>query len=214
MGNGGYVCGTLAAFIDGPAEVSLRAPTPLGRPLTVASDADTFALNDGDTVIARAKSSRVELDLPPCPSFADSHAAPSRFEGLTRHGAPDCFVCGPNRGDDALRIFPGPVPGTSLVAATWTPSAAFVDARGPVAPIFLWAALDCPGYFAHRLGGAMALLGTLSARIVGNAAAGDALIVIGWPIGDKNGRKVHAGSAVFGRDGTPVAMAKATWILM
>ena len=34
-GNGGYVAGRLAAFIDGPAEIALRLPPPLGRPLAV-----------------------------------------------------------------------------------------------------------------------------------------------------------------------------------
>ena len=29
-GNGGYVCGLIAGFLDGPAEVTLRLPPPLG----------------------------------------------------------------------------------------------------------------------------------------------------------------------------------------
>ena len=34
-GNGGYVCGSLAAFVEGTAEVTLRRPPPLDRPLFV-----------------------------------------------------------------------------------------------------------------------------------------------------------------------------------
>ena len=35
--NGGYTCGLLAGFVPAPAaEVSLRLPPPLERPLTVA----------------------------------------------------------------------------------------------------------------------------------------------------------------------------------
>jgi len=31
-GNGGYVCGVVAALVGGPAEVTLRSPPPLDRP--------------------------------------------------------------------------------------------------------------------------------------------------------------------------------------
>ena len=34
-GNGGYTCGVIAKYIDGPAEVLLRRPPPLNRQLNV-----------------------------------------------------------------------------------------------------------------------------------------------------------------------------------
>src|SRR6185436_9559900 len=34
-GNGGYTCGLVAAHVAGDAEVTLRLPPPLGRPLRV-----------------------------------------------------------------------------------------------------------------------------------------------------------------------------------
>src|ERR1700759_2263298 len=34
-GNGGYVCGRIAAYVDGPATVTLRRPPPLDTPLAV-----------------------------------------------------------------------------------------------------------------------------------------------------------------------------------
>src|SRR4051794_7769299 len=34
--NGGYACGAVGELVDGPAEVSLRMPPPLGVPLDVA----------------------------------------------------------------------------------------------------------------------------------------------------------------------------------
>jgi len=34
-GNGGYVCGRLARHIEGGAEITLRAPPPLDKPLDV-----------------------------------------------------------------------------------------------------------------------------------------------------------------------------------
>ena len=38
--NGGHVCGLLAAHIDGSAEISLRAPPPLGQRLGIVASAD------------------------------------------------------------------------------------------------------------------------------------------------------------------------------
>src|SRR3546814_6879537 len=55
MGNGGYVCGKLAAYVDGPAEVTLRRPTPLDRPLAVVREAGLARLMDGDAVLAEAR---------------------------------------------------------------------------------------------------------------------------------------------------------------
>jgi len=37
-GNGGYVCGRIAAYVDGPATVTLRRPTPLGAPMAIERD--------------------------------------------------------------------------------------------------------------------------------------------------------------------------------
>ena len=36
-GNGGYVCGMLARNIRGAAEITLRAPPPLGRQLDIVA---------------------------------------------------------------------------------------------------------------------------------------------------------------------------------
>jgi hypothetical protein len=67
---------------------------------------------------------------------------------MRTHPFPGCFVCGPNRAPgDGLRIFPGMVAASDAVAALWTPDATLCDARGRVAPEFLWAALDCPSAF-------------------------------------------------------------------
>src|SRR6185503_12253340 len=71
-GNGGYVCGRLAPHIPGGAEVTLRAPPPLDKPLDiVATDGDTrdgkttegktWELRDGATVVATARAAKVEL---------------------------------------------------------------------------------------------------------------------------------------------------------
>jgi hypothetical protein len=36
--------------------------------------------------------------------------------------------------------------------------------------------------------------------------------VVGWPLGE-DGRKLHAGTALFGTDGTVLAVARQVWIL-
>src|SRR6267154_1295695 len=52
-GNGGYICGRLARHIPGGAEVTLRAPPPLDRPLDVAAmDDGSWELRDGAAVVA------------------------------------------------------------------------------------------------------------------------------------------------------------------
>ena len=62
--NGGFACGSLAAFLDADeVEVTLRLP-PLGRPLSVRSDGATVALLEGDAVIAEARPSEVDVEVP------------------------------------------------------------------------------------------------------------------------------------------------------
>ena len=39
-GNGGYVCGRIAAYLDGPVTVTLRRPPPLATPMTVERDGE------------------------------------------------------------------------------------------------------------------------------------------------------------------------------
>jgi acyl-coenzyme A thioesterase PaaI-like protein len=99
------------------------------------------------------------------------------------------------------------------VAATWTPDETVTDDEGLVRPEFLWAALDCPGYFAAEEHAGMALLGRMSAVLHRRVRAGEPLVVTGWPI-DSEGRKHWVGSALHDAKGELVAVAKATWITL
>src|SRR5512138_2743309 len=56
--NGGYACGLLARHVDKRgAEVTLRAPPPLARPLdVVAGERDVTDLRDGDRTVATCRS--------------------------------------------------------------------------------------------------------------------------------------------------------------
>jgi hypothetical protein len=54
-GNGGYVAGRLAALIGGTAEITLRAPPPLDRPLDLVKKGEAIELKDGETLLAVAR---------------------------------------------------------------------------------------------------------------------------------------------------------------
>ena len=55
VGNGGYVCGRIAAYVDGPATVTLRRPPPLDTPMEVERDGDgSVRVRHGRTLIGEA----------------------------------------------------------------------------------------------------------------------------------------------------------------
>lgn len=214
-GNGGYVCGLLASFIDnGTTEVTLRRPPPLQRPLTVERCGEGDAsLRDGELTVAEARGASLDLDLPAPPTCAEAEEAATRYFGFVRHTFPTCFVCGPERAPaDGMRIFAGPVAGRDIVAAPWIPDASLADERGFVRPEFLWAALDCPGAFAVIGPTPTAIvLGRLTGHVDPRVRAGEPCIVIGWAV-DRSGRKFYSGTALFSGSGELRGSAKATWI--
>src|SRR5215203_5830584 len=106
--NGGYTCGLVADFVDGSAEVTLRRPPPLGRPLRVDRDGRGVVVRDGDAVVAEAVEAPFDLDVPEPPTYDEAARASSRYPGFDVHAFPTCFVCGPEReAGDGLRIFAG-----------------------------------------------------------------------------------------------------------
>jgi hypothetical protein len=126
----------------------------------------------------------------------------------------ECFVCGPDRDEgDGLRIFAGGVPGRDLVAAPWVPDEGLAAADGKLDGRFLWAALDCPTYFAcvSAFGESMSLLGRLSGTILQRPSIDTPLVVMAWPV-SQEGRKQFANSAVITGSGDLVALGEATWI--
>jgi len=210
-GNGGYVAGLVGGALGGSgATVTLHRPPPLDRLLDLRVTAEGAELLDGGERIASAMPARVEVDVPNPPSFDEARSAEARYVGHRHHRFPSCFVCGPAREPgDGLAIYPGDVAGQ--VAATWTPGADLAGDDGKVRHEFLWAALDCPGYFAVEEAAGLALLGRMSARIECDVAAGDPLIVTGWAIASE-GRKHQVGTAVHEPGGTLIACAHSTWI--
>jgi len=211
-GNGGYVCGLVAAAAAGPVAVRLRRPPPLGASLELMEADGQLRLLRGGEVIAEARPDAVELDVPVPPDHAEAVIASLGYVGFKDHVFPGCFVCGPQRiAGDGLRIFAGPLAEGRRVAGPWVPDGTLADGRGVIRPEFLWAALDCPGYFATPMAGRLALLGELAARVERPLRAGEPCVVFGWERSSE-GRKHFAGTAVIGPDGDVVARAAATWI--
>jgi len=214
-GNGGYVCGLLGRHYTGGAVVTLRKPPPLDMELVLAGHgAGRLRLLCGNELIAEAEPAEMLLDVPEPPDFSVAVEASRNYIGFADHHFGGCFVCGPDRAaGDGLRIFAGDVPGSSLVAAPWTPDESVTDDRGAVKPEFLWAALDCPGYFALHTdrSPSLMLLGRFSAQVDPGLQAGERCTVIGWDLGSE-GRKHFAGTALFAETGRLIGKARATWI--
>lgn len=210
--NGGYVCGRLANYVDGPAAVRLMAPPPLEAELRVEATDDGAKLLHGSTVIAEARPCDPEIEPPSAPTYAEARTSSKSFSRY-KLIFPGCFVCGPKRArGDGLRIFPGTVGESPVLAAPWVPDDSLAGADGKVLPEFLWAALDCAGAFANWPPEDKAvLLGEFCARISGSVTPGEECIVIAWPLGT-DGRKRFAGTAVFRPLRELIAIARATWI--
>jgi hypothetical protein len=219
-GNGGYVCGRIAAYLDGPVTVTLRRPPPLATPMTAERDGDgSVRVHHGPALIAEATSApgSPALGTPGGVSMAEARTAAGRSRYYTDPVFPYCFVCGTGREPgDGLQIFPGPVAGRRLWAAPWTPDLSVTGADGRVRPEVVWAALDCPSGIAAGEAADLArdttiLLGQMTASLAALPAAGDQCRLIAWP-GGCDGRKLLAGSALLGPGGQVLAAASSVWI--
>ena len=224
IANGGYVSGLLAKFIEGPADVWIRRPTPLGRELSIVGqeDGSVCILSNGDIVV-EGKPGKLDLDIPDFPGFdlALSASGTSRalqknsFNGRMYLGIhPTCFCCGAEREDEyGLKIHPGRIPGKDLIAAPWVPGEELADEYGNVRSEFIWTALDCPGAFAAMdlADSHPGLLGRLIGEITLPIKVDDPCVVAGWAVSTE-GRKLLAGTAVYNSKGELAAKALATWI--
>lgn len=212
-GNGGYVCGRVAALMDGPATVRLLVPPPLDETLTVEREGARVRLLRADgTVVAEGRPGRPSVEPPEPPDFEEAAAASKNYRGFEEHTFPTCFVCGPAREPgDGLRIFAGPIQGRKLVAAPWIPDSSLDDGEGRVSPEFVWAALDCPSGFAVlESPGKAVLLGELTVELGEPVRVGERCVAVGWEVSSE-GRKHRTGSALFGADGHCRALAEAIW---
>lgn len=204
--NGGYACGRIAAFVESEVvEVTLRRPPPLERLLQVRREGTSVQLLDGDDLVAEARPGTLDVEPPSPVSVAEAEDAATHH---ARAGSPifrECFVCGIREEADGLGIHAGPVAGREpLHAAPWTvaePSREIV-----------WAAIDCPGAYAVGAAGrGEIVLGRMTARVGRVPKVGERCVVVSWPVG-ADGRKLHAGTALFAEDGELHALARQIWI--
>ncbi len=205
-GNGGYSAGLFAAAAGlDAAEVTLRVPPPLDTPLRVEREGESWTVRAGDRLVAEVRAVDPGLDPPSPPSWDEAVAA---AEGASSFDSPEfaeCFVCGTRPGGDGLEIHAGRVAGRDgLVAAPWVAREA--------SPEVVWAAIDCPGAYAINAGArGEPVLARITARLERLPGEGERCVVAAWPLGEE-GRKLHAGTALYGQDGEPIAVARQLWI--
>jgi hypothetical protein len=193
-GNGGYAAGVVAGLLGGEAEVSLRSPVPLDTELRVIRDEDgTMRVLDGETLVVDGRAAKVDLEPPALVSLSEARQAAERYRGSPDDMFSTCFVCGRER-EDSFEVFAGAVEDRDLVATPWTPPPWTADPSGKVRPEFIWAALDCPTYFATYMndGNPVSFLVRFSVRIEAAVPAGTEHVVTAWPI-EGDGRKAPRG---------------------
>jgi hypothetical protein len=209
--HGGYFVGLVAAQAAGTVRVRLLQPPPLDVPLRLVRMGERLEVTHGGALLAAAEPATLSGALPHAPSYMQSLEVARRHPAYAHHPYPHCFVCGPLRArGDGLRIFPGPI-AAGTVAAPWMPHASLAGADGKVRPEFMYAALDCPGYFAIDRAGRLMLLGELTAHVDRCVHADEPCVVIGWHIAS-SGRKHEVGTAIFDEDGELCARARGLWI--
>ena len=195
--------------------MSLRRPVPLDKPLRVAREDDgALRLLDGEEVVADASPAEALAgDVPEAVGLGAAHDATHRYRGDTDGPFSRCFVCGLAR-IDGFNVHAGEVAGRRLVASPWTPPDWSAGDDGAVRPEFVWAALDCPATFAGVLApeASLGVLARFTVRIDTPVPAGREHVVVGWSLG-VDGRKQHAGSAVFAAGGELLAASRALLVV-
>jgi len=222
MGNGGYVAGAFAAFLETrePVEVTLRAPAPLETPLDVVRETGARIFNQGQ-LIAEVCDTTLDLEVPSPPEWKEAEQVrPESYSFGDRDNPlfpgrkgyhPICFCCGVEN-DKGLGVFAAPVLNNAQVAAVWKTKAEWGNDSGNLPETYIWTALDCPGQFAYFAAGVRTgLLGRITAHILKPAKAGEEYLVTGWRI-HVDGKKHFAGTALFDRKGELLARAKSVWI--
>lgn len=206
-GNGGWTSGLIAAHFDAPdapiPEVTLLKPPPLETPLRVIHTDEGLRLTDpSGTLIATARPRVAPIEAVPGVPREEAIEATDRYPGHGQHHFPTCFVCGPQR-PDGLRIFPGRLADGRTAAIFTTP----LD----VAPVTIWAALDCPGGWTVIEGDRPWVLGRLAVAIDDLPKPGSECVVVGQAV-HREGRKAVVRTTLYDAAAQVLARGEATWI--
>lgn len=214
-GNGGYTAGLLGTTLGaGAVQVTLRKPPPLETDLTIEYADGTARLAAGDALIAEAVQAAADRaaefdETAEMVSVDRALAAEALYAGVEDHPFPGCFVCGPAN-DGGLRLRPGRY-GEGRTACTWTPAGDLGGPDGLVDPVYVWAALDCPGGWTADIGGRPMVLGRHTVRIDERPVVGQTCVVGGRLLGTE-GRKTFTAATLYAADGRALAHAKHIWI--
>ncbi len=216
-GQGGWAAARFAERVDVPLTIALRAPIPFDTDLSVVDDgADRWRLVTDDDVTIMIGETWTG-DFPTTRPVSIDEAAGARVEfgeHPEEHPAPVCFSCGAQA--DSMHVHPGPL-ADGRFATDWTVPDWTRRADGSVEPGAVWAAIDCTAaWFATQTDGRRtALTAQFTAELVGPVEVGETYALVGWS-GDHDpgwdGRKRHAASAAFDREGRCVARSTSLWI--
>lgn len=207
----------LASLLPGACECTLRKPIPLERNLQTELSETAARLLDGAEVVIEAASTEIARTEQRTVAFVEAQRAAISSPAFANHPFPTCFTCGPERAaGDGLRIFPGRLDAgnesSSIFAAPWVPDPSLASGGVVVRPEFLWAAMDCPTGFAAGFPWRGTLVtGRLAVEQLAPVYPLRPYVVLSWPTGSE-GRKFHAGAALYDPDGQLCANARATWI--
>ena len=229
-GNGGYISGLLAHFIEGDAEIRINAAFPVETPLQITNTDKGIGVYLDDKLLGSAHSIQLELGIPTPPDLASATAASQRFDFMHASDPKGCYVCSPLRtADKGLRVFCGALneiiePDSSIdwrtkidkniVAAVWRPTDKLCNNTGNIDNIYVWSALDCPGAYAIKAVEADAglqLLGTCSGSIKTPLNPNEDYVISSWKISPNSGRKRFMGVAIHNKAGELMACAKQIW---
>lgn len=211
--HGGVAAGQMAALVDAErAIVRFHAPPPLDEPLIgVTQPLGAVDVLAGSRCIATVRPTPA-LSIEPFARLQPMAVAAAESKWLDHadghHPFPTCFGCGTDR-SDGLGLTPGPVPGSSVHAAFWTPT---LD--GPVPSWLVWAALDCPSggpALAAVARGTAVVTGELAVDIIEPLAGGERYQILSR-CDAQSGRTFRTSAAFVDQAGRNVAVAAATWI--
>lgn len=217
-GNGGYVCGLIAAQLQhgtgegGPVTSTLRQPPPIDSPLSWESDGSAMRLlTPGGALVGEAAPGSFAFDAPMAPTPEQARAGEAAYPGHQDHPFATCFTCGPDRAEgDGLRVFTGPVePGSSTVATPWSPAVGLLH-DGALAPEIVWAAIDCAGGWTVDFTVRPTVLGRMTGQIHRLPLVDEPCTITGR-LDEQSGRKVLTSTALHAGDEL-LARSEQVWI--
>ncbi len=209
--NGGYCAGTIASYIGGPVEVTIKKQVPVGVELRVEVE-ETAGLFHGSVLLAEGKKASLNISPQFQTTFDEAGELSGNHKRLDGYGKSSCFVCGSDRNaGDGLQIFAGRIGDDGPVAAPWIPDVSLCGENSKIDPVFIWCALDCPGYWAASAPPKTALLGRMTAAVVPTIRPMEKCVITAWLINDF-GLGYESGTAIFDEAGKLRGISKQIWI--